>query len=88
MESKIANFDYENSIKYITESCMANGNNDIERWWGLATEIVAKYSDGYINLPDRKYATPEINPTRNVGYPSLWLFKTNYKEGPTSYRMK
>ena len=45
--------------------------------------LIAKYSDGYINPPAdvRNSAIP-------VGYPANWLRRTNYAQGPTSYRMK
>lgn len=31
----------------------------LERWWELADTLVAKYSDGYINLPPEE-GTKEI----------------------------
>ncbi len=88
MEESISGMDDESAQEYITNACISNSMKDVNRWWVLAAEIVSKYSDGYINLPDGDYATPNIDPTRNIGYPSSWLNKTNYKEGPTSYKMK
>jgi len=54
----------------------------------MANIIMAKYSDGYINLPDGQYSIPITGEVRSVGYPSWWLDKTNYKQGPTGYEMK
>jgi len=78
----------EEIVTLISQSCTSNGDENVKRWWQLAGELVAKYSDGYINLPDGKYSTPQIDPTRVIGYPYSWLKETNYKEGPTSYDMK
>jgi dipeptidase len=50
-------------------------------WHKLAGMLIAKYSDGYCNLPDQEEA-------QNIGYGSPWLALTNYKNGPTSYAMK
>jgi hypothetical protein len=76
------------AVVVLTEACKENANLVLDSWWSLAGELVAKYSDGYLNLPDGEYATPPIEPTRNIGYPSWWLDKTNYSEGPTDYKMK
>ena len=55
----------------------------LARWTELGETLIAKYSDGYINPPAdvRQSAIP-------IGYPADWLRRTNYAEGPTSYRMK
>jgi dipeptidase len=53
----------------------------IDKWHELAGELIAKYSDGYCNLQDQDEALA-------IGYDSKWLSHTNYKEGPTSYKMK
>ncbi len=68
----------------------------LKRWWDLADTLVAKYSDGYINLPgeddpkeeDEKEEDEKEDYPKEIGYPSTWLSHTNYKEGPTSYDMK
>lgn len=60
----------------------------LSRWWTLADTLVAKYSDGYVNLPDGAYGTPEPEEVRTVGYPSWWLDAAGYAGGPTSYEMK
>jgi hypothetical protein len=43
--------------------------------------LIAKYSDGYCNLPCQDDA-------QYIGYSSKWLALTNYKDGLTSYAMK
>lgn len=88
IESNLDTKEQEEILDYITNSCINNGDLVVKRWWKLASEIVAKYSDGYINLTDGQYATPKVDLTRTVGYPSWWLNKTNYKQGPISYKMK
>lgn len=74
---------YEGSeaIDLITELCSSNAQLILKEWWKLADKLVAKYSDGYINLPDQSSA-------KDIGYTSKWLSCTNYKEGPVSYDMK
>lgn len=76
------------AVAVLTEACKANAASVLDSWWSLAGELVAKYSDGYLNLPNGEFATPPIEPTRNIGYPSWWLDNTNYRKGPTDYKMK
>lgn len=88
IEDNISSQNKDEVINYLTKYCVDNGNLIVECWWELAAEIVAKYADGYINLPNGQYATPNIELPRAVGYPSWWLNNTNYKQGPTTYEMK
>lgn len=74
--------------KKLTEVCKDNGDEMVKRWWELAALLVSKYSDGYLNLPDGHYSTPEFDLTKAIGYPSWWLDNTNYQQGPVSYEMK
>jgi len=39
---------------------------------------VAKYSDGYVNEPNKM--------AQEVGYPKEWYEKSNWKNGPTQYK--
>jgi len=88
LESEVVGLSHQDAIDRLTEACVANANSVVDTWWGLATNIVGKYADGYINLPDGDYGTPKVDPVRTVGYPSWWLNKTNYNQGPVSYQMK
>jgi len=72
----------------LTEVCLINTDSVLSSWWQLAALLVAKYSDGYINLPDGHYSTPGIDPIRMIGYPADWLMNTDYGWGPVSYEMK
>ncbi len=65
----------------ITELCEDNANMIIIRWRILANLLIAKYADGYMNLPGQPEAV-------NIGYSSEWLNVTDYKNGPTTYDMK
>jgi len=67
-------------IDDITKLCAEFADRVLRDWRDLAYQLIAKYSDGYINLPDKG--------ARNVGYPPTWLNVTNYKDGPTTYDMK
>lgn len=58
-----------------------NAKKVFSQWWKMADMLVAKYSDGYMNLP-------ELETPINIGYSSEWLNVTNYKDGPDSYDMK
>ncbi|RWU07294.1 dipeptidase [Pseudodesulfovibrio sp. S3] len=49
-------------------------------WRELTFTLLAKYSDGYINLPDKDAIA--------IGYPATWLDETQYRNGPTTYDMK
>jgi dipeptidase len=49
-------------------------------WKDLTYTLFAKYSDGYINLPD--------SDAKAIGYPASWLNATDYRDGPTTYDMK
>lgn len=69
------------AIEAITKFCEENAGRVLHRWWQLADTLIAKYSNGYVNLPDGQ-------PPREVGYPSAWLQATNYKDGPTTYARK
>ncbi len=65
----------------ITKLCEKNSIDIVRQWWNLADLLIAKYSDGYLNLQDQPGA-------KDIGYTSKWLSYTNYNEGPTSYDMK
>jgi dipeptidase len=71
--------------KSLTALCQVNANEVLSRWWELADMLIAKYSDGYINpTPSR----PENQAPIPIGYPSDWLGKTDYPNGPVTYDMK
>jgi len=87
-DKKVEGLSSEEARKILTDQCQANADTVIIGWWHMAASIVAKYSDGYINMPDGEYSTPEIDLTRVIGYPAFWLNETNYSDGPVSYEMK
>ena len=68
------------ALKKLTEQCNANAAEIQQQWWDLADTLVAKYSDGYINLPGQDAV--------EIGYPSDWLGNTNYSQGPVDYDIK
>jgi len=51
--------------------------NVYHTWWDLAWKLVAKYSDGYVNEPEKM--------AQEVGYPKAWYEKSEWKNGPTKY---
>lgn len=57
----------------------------VQRWWRLADQLIAKYSDGYVN---GSVVRPQNSAPASLGYPSDWLGRTNYANGPTTYAMK
>lgn len=73
---------------YLEKAATANSNLVLIKWWDLGDTLMAKYADGYINLPDGDHSDPDISLPIEIGYPSTWLDKTNYKNGPTTYDMK
>ena len=88
MDNAVQGKSRDEARRLITQFCDDNAASVLKRWWSMADILIAKYSDGYINLPDGKIATPESEKVRMIGYPSWWLDKTNYKDGPTTYEMK
>jgi len=97
LQQKIENEEIQKTIRQWDECCQGksgrevrdlltglgekNANKVVKKWHDLAYRLIARYSDGYSNLP-------EDNEPRNIGYSSKWLALTNYKDGPTSYEMK
>jgi dipeptidase len=69
----------------LTRRCAENADYVLKHWWELADRLIAKYSDGYINLSPAKPQNPAPVP---IGYSAAGLGVTNYREGPVSYDMK
>jgi dipeptidase len=63
--------------KLLTDYCNDNTHYVLNRWWILAKYLIAKYIDGYINIP--KVA-------ENVGYPRWWRDEVGYQNGPKEYK--
>ena len=73
------------SVVTLTRMCQQNAAGVVEAWWELADRLIARYSDGYINLPGTVGRPPAPVP---VGYPSQWLGLTDYRDGPVTYDMR
>ncbi|QJB58471.1 dipeptidase [Pseudodesulfovibrio sp. zrk46] len=80
MDMVVADKTPKQAKELITEFGYNNAKKVLDRWRDLTFTLFAKYSDGYINLPEKE-ATP-------IGYPATWLKETNYWNGPTTYDMK
>lgn len=50
--------------EYLTEYSCTMAQRTVDEWWEFGDYLIAKYSDGYINLPTTG---------RTVGYPKEWL---------------
>ncbi|MFH1913385.1 MAG: C69 family dipeptidase [Pseudomonadota bacterium] len=70
----------EEALRLITEFGFQTAGQVLATWRDLTFTLFAKYSDGYLNRPG--------GPVRDIGYPSDWLDRTNYKDGPVTYDMK
>ncbi|MFC1554610.1 dipeptidase [candidate division KSB1 bacterium] len=55
--------------EYLTDYSCTMAQRTVDEWWKLSDYLIAKYSDGYINLP-RTGVT--------VGYPEDWLESVGY----------
>jgi dipeptidase len=55
--------------EYLTSYSGTMAERTVDEWWQLGDYLVAKYSDGYINLPKT---------SRTVGYPQEWLDAVGY----------
>jgi dipeptidase len=73
------------SRKRLTQLSDENSNTILTDWWALADQLIAKYSDGFIN---QKPTRPQNLVPANIGYPSDWLGTTNYRNGPVTYDMQ
>ena len=61
----------------LTQYSQDNAQALLKDWWKLSEDLYLKYNDGYIN-DQKSLAQP-------VFYPSWWLQKVGYENGPTSY---
>ncbi len=63
--------------EYLTNYCIDNANRVVSQQWNLADMLIAKYDDGYINIPTT---------AGEVGYPERRLKEVGYDKGPISYK--
>ncbi len=80
MDMVVAKQTPEQARQLVTEFSYNNAGKVLDRWRDLTFELIAKYSDGYINAPGQ--------PVKVLGYPAPWLNETQYHNGPTTYEMK
>jgi dipeptidase len=66
--------------KMLTVYCSENTVEVLDAWHKLAERLYVKYNDGYLNTAE------EIG--QPLFYPSWWLEKVGYGNGPTDYRKK
>jgi len=57
--------------EYLTDYSNTMAQRVVDEWWKLGDYLIAKYSDGYINLP---------RTGQTVGYPEEWLEAVGYGE--------
>jgi dipeptidase len=69
----------------LTALSIQNAQQIVSQWWSLADRLITRYSDGYINLSPTK---PQNPAPVAIGYPSDWLGRTDYRNGPVGYDMK
>ena len=75
-------YDAGDPVTEMTAFCEETAQALLQRWRALGNELIAKYSDGFINRAphDSQMAIP-------IGYPADWLARTDYADGPVSYGM-
>lgn len=61
----------------LTQRSEANAAAVLKEWWALSEKLYVKYNDGYLNTKNG-VAQP-------LFYPSEWLKKVGYEQGPASY---
>ncbi len=66
------------AVKLLTEYANANTKEVLDAWWKLSDSLYIKYNDGYINSKESIAV--------KAFYPSWWLKKVGYTNGPTSYK--
>ncbi|MFA6119163.1 MAG: C69 family dipeptidase [Parachlamydiales bacterium] len=65
--------------KFLTKYCIKNSDFIVNEWWSLLNLLLAKYRDGFINIPEM---------AQLVGYPNWWLENAGYENGPINYMKK
>ncbi|WP_083465677.1 dipeptidase [Salidesulfovibrio brasiliensis] len=80
VDKQVAGLPKDKAIEAMTQFGMKNAEDVLSHWRALGKTLIAKYSDGYINIPG--------SPAKAIGYPARWLNETDYSDGPTSYDMK
>lgn len=61
--------DPQQAKKYLTEYSNTSLQKVVDDWWALGELLIAKYNDGYLNLPET---------AKSVGYPQEWLDATTF----------
>lgn len=66
--------------EFLTTFYNTNTETVVSQWWKLSTKLIVKYNDGCITTEDQLM--------HQVGYPEDWLKKTDFYQGPTTYKKK
>ena len=61
--------DPKKAQQFITDYSCKKAQRVVDEWWKFGDYLIAKYSDGYINLPKTG---------QSVGYPEEWLEKVEF----------
>eukprot|EP00744_Colponema_vietnamica_P004270 GILI01006413.1.p1 GENE.GILI01006413.1~~GILI01006413.1.p1 ORF type:complete len:687 (+),score=216.12 GILI01006413.1:187-2247(+) len=62
----------QDALALITKACSDNAEQIVADWWNLADYLIAKYNDGFVNLPT----------IRSVGYPEWWAQLVGFDINP------
>lgn len=73
------------TVEELTKACEENTNEIVNENWQLASYLIAKHSDGYINPKLSKPTKPKNKSAIGIGYPSDRLKTTKYKKGSVKY---
>ncbi len=63
--------------EYLTNYCIDSVNRVVSQCWDLVDKLIAKYDDGYINIPTT---------AGQVDYPEWWLKEVGYHKGLIAYK--
>jgi hypothetical protein len=66
------------AIEYLTNYCVANGEQVVEKWKELGEYLMTKYNDGYVKDNSGK--------VREMGYPDKWIEKV-LKSRPEQFKL-
>lgn len=75
----------ELSVERLTGEAGAQAEALVTQWWQLADRLIAKYLDGYVS---GNLGKPQNPAAVAVGYSAEWLARTDYPQGPVSYKMR
>jgi dipeptidase len=84
----------DQAVQEVAKHLVWDADLVLRTWRRPSRRIIAKYADGYLNMPDPQ--PPVVDPVTgepvvpvavDLGHPASWLARSDYADGPTTYAM-